>query len=288
MTAVREIEELEISLLLEAIYQRFGNDFRNHQTHTLREKLHCFMSAHSIVSISMLQGKILHDANFIELLLCALNTRPVALFNHPEQMLKLRRAIVPWLRSCPAPKIWIADCIAAEDVYGLAIVLMEENLYYKTRIYVTGANASLLANAQQSRFPAKLLKQYEQNYLLAGGANALLNYCEKIAGSFLFIPALQQNITWAEYNLETDASFNEFEVIVCCSGLSDLNWRSRHRALQIFYESQPNFGMLNIAGENPLEITSLVSRYKAISKKYGLYQRMVDDPDPLHERTSGY
>jgi len=275
MSIAKDIEELEISLLLEAIFQRFGNDFRNHQKHGIRRKLHGFMKVHSIASVSILQSKVLHDATFIDPLLCALDARPVGLFEYPEQMMKMRKVFVPWLRSCPAPKIWIAECTAAEDVYGLAILLMEENLYHKTRIYVTGPNASLLAEAHQSKFPTKLLKQYERNYLLAGGAGALLNYCEKIDHSFVFNSELQCNITWAQYNLVTDASFNEFEVIVCCNGLTDFTWRSRHRALQIFYESQPNFGMLTITGSAPFDITSLVSRYKALSARYGLYQRVA-------------
>ena len=275
MNILNDVEELEVSLLLEAIFQRFGMDFRNHQKPGIRRKLHGFMKAHSIASVSMLQSKVLHDATFIDPLLCALDARPVGLFDYPEQMMKMRKVLVPWLRSCPAPKVWIAECTAAEDVYGLAILLMEENLYHKTRIYVTGPNASLLAEAHQSKFSTKRLKQYEQNYLLAGGSEALLNYCEKIDGSFVFSSELQRNITWAQYNLGTDASFNEFEVIVCCNGLTDFTWRSRHRALQIFYDSQPNFGMLTISGEAPLEVASLVSRYKALSTKYGLYQRGI-------------
>lgn len=276
MSIDNDVEELEITLLLEAIFQRFGNDFRSHQKHSVLRKLHGFMAAHSIASVSVLQDKVLHDATFIDPLLCTLDARPVGLFDYPEQMMKMRRVFVPWLRSCPAPKIWIAECTAAEDIYGLVILLMEENLYHKTRIYVTGPNANLLAEAHQSKFSTMLLKKYEKNYLLAGGTRALLNYCEKIDDSFVFNPELQGNITWAQYNLGTDASFNEFEIIVCCSGLVDFTWRSRHRALQIFYESQPNFGMLAITGETPLEITSLISRYKALSTQYGLYQRMAD------------
>jgi chemotaxis protein methyltransferase CheR len=274
MSITRSVEDLEITLLLEAIFQRFGSDFRHYQKSSIRQKLGDFMESHSIATISALQDRVLHGAIEVEPLLCALDARSACLFDYPEQMLKMRSICVPWLRSCPAPKIWVAECTAAEDIFGLAILLMEEDLYHKTQIYVTGPNASLLAEAREGKFSAKLFSKYEKNYFLAGGSGALADYCEKIDNLWIFNPELQDNITWAQYNLGTDASFNEFEVIVCCGGLANFTSRLRHRALHIFYSSQPTFGLLTIAGENTFESTSFVPHYKILSSKYGLYQRV--------------
>ncbi len=273
MGFAKALETLEVNLLLEAIFQRFGNDFRHHNKDIIRHKLRGFMDSHSIATLSALQDKVLHDNSFIEPLLCALDARTSGLFAQPEQLLKMRKLLVPWLRSYPAPKVWIAECVAAEDVFGLAILLLEENLHHKTDLYVTGPNASLLAEAQQGKFSAELFAHYEKNYHQAGGTTSLANYCTEIDDAFVFNSELGRNISWMQYNLGTDASFNEFEAIVCCGGLSDFTLYLRHRALKVFYESQPVFGMLMVAGEYPLEIMSLISRYKVISEKYGIYQR---------------
>lgn len=275
MSAAKVVEDLEITLLLEAIYQRFGDDFRSHQKETIRHKLHSFMHAHALATVSALQDRVLHDAHYLEPLLRALDARAVGLFDQPEHMLKLRKTLVPWLRSCPAPKIWIAECAAAEDVYAIAIMLMEENLYHKTGIYVTSSNASLLAESQEGKFSAALLSEYEKNYLLAGGVGSLSNYYEKVDDVVILNAELESNITWAQYNLGTDASFNEFELIICRGGLADFTSRLRRRALQIFYDSLPTFGILSIVGADAVEIAPFVSRYKAISPKYGLYQRSI-------------
>lgn len=274
MSFTTDVEALEIDLLLEAIFQRFGNDFRNRQKHIIHRKLRSFMDAHSIARVSVLQNRVLHDPSFIDPLLCALEARSVGLFDSPEQMLKMRKVFLPWLRSCAAPKIWIAECTAAEDVYGLVTLLMEDDLYQKTHVYVTGSNISLLGSARESKFSASLFKKYERNYRLAGGRGTLLNYCEKVGDAFVFHADLQSNITWAHFNIGTDASFNEFEIIVCSSGFNDFTLRSQHRALQVFYDSQPNFGLLTVVGPNSLEISPLFSHYKALSIKYGLYQRV--------------
>lgn len=273
MNIASGIEDLEVGLLLEAIFQRFGNDFRHHNKHHIRSRLHAFMATHSIHTLSALQEKVLHDPNIIGPLLYALDDRTTYLFDYPEQTLKLRKTLVPWLRSCPAPKIWIAECVSAEEVFGLVILLMEENLYHKTQLYVTGPNASLLAEAKLGKFAADRFALYEASYVQAGGIRQLSEYCTRIDDNVVFNPELHEHITWAEYNLGTDASSNEFEAIICCGGLAGFTLYLRQRAIKIFYESQPVFGVLAILGENPLDIAPFVSRYKIISEKYGIYQR---------------
>jgi chemotaxis protein methyltransferase CheR len=273
MAAASAVEALETSLLLEAIFQRFGNDFRHHNREQVLQTLRSFMQTHSVATLSALQEKILHDAAFIEPVLCALDTRSLGLFDYPEQIMKMRKVLVPWLRSCPAPKIWITECVSAEDVYAWVILLVEENLYQKTQVYVTGRNGSLLADARQGKFPTNRFAQYERNYARAGGAHRLAEYCFQVGDYFIFNPGFGRNITWAQYDLGTDASFNEFEAIICCGGLSNFTLHLRHRAVKIFYESQPVFGLLTMTGETPVDISPFNSRYNIISEKYGLYQR---------------
>lgn len=268
------LEELETTLLLEAIFQRFGDDFRHHLKKNMATKLHRFMQAHGIATISALQNRVLHDSSYIDALLCALDAQTTSLLDHPQHLLELRTAIVPWLRSCPAPKIWIAECTCAEDVFALAMLLQEEGLSGKTRIFATSANATLLNAAREGRFALAKLSEYEKNYRLAGGTQSLENYCAQVDGSAVFQPQLSRKITWAQYNLTTDASFNEFELIICRGGLGDYTSPLRKRALQVFYASLPVFGFLSLLGADYGDTRELAAHYKTISAKQGLYQRI--------------
>lgn len=273
MDISKALEDLEITLLLEAIYQRFGDDFRGHQKEIIRGKLHAFMLAHNIATVSALQNRVLHEPSYIEALVCALDARSTGLFEHADNVLELRKILAPWLRSCPAPKVWITDCSSAEDVYAVAILLMEEGVYYKTQIYATGANSTLLNDARQATFSLDNIVQYEENYHRAGGKRSLKNYYDEVQGEAVFRAELSRNITWAQYNLCTDSSFNEFELIVCCGNLNDYATRLRHRALQLFYDSLPAFGILSIADAQYSDLIPFASLYKALSTKYGLYQK---------------
>lgn len=274
MSISKTLEDLEITLLLEAVFQRFGDDFRGYQKEIIRRKLRAFMLAHDIPTVSAVQDFILHDPTYIDALLCALDAHPAGLFDHPKHMRELRKILIPWLRSCPAPKIWIAECSAAEDVYAIAIMLMEEGVYHKTQIFATGANATLLSEAREAKFPLEKLAQYDENYLRAGGTESLANYYKQVDDVIVFRAELNRNITWAQYNLGTDASFNEFELIVCCGSLNDYASRLRRRALQVFYDSLPAFGILSIADADYTDLMALISHYSTLSSKQGLYRKI--------------
>jgi len=275
MDTSTKLEDLEITLLLEAIFQRFGDDFRNHQKDLIQRKVRGFMLAHNIATISELQNKILHDCTYIEALLRTLDGRLVGLFDNPEYILELRKVLIPWLRSCPAPNIWIAECTAAEDVYTMAILLMEEGLFHKTRIFATSTNAILLNEARYGKFLLKNIAQYEENYLRAGGTASLANYYHQLdETTAAFHQELASIVTWAQYNLGTDSSFNEFELIICRGGLSEYTSRLRRRALQLFCDSLPTFGILSIFGTEYNEVVSFLSQYKTISPRYGLYRKI--------------
>ena len=139
---------------------------------------------------------------------------------------------------------------------------------------MTGANAALLNEARNGRFSLEHLAQYEENYILTGGSKSLAHYYDVVGGAAVFHPELGSNITWAQYNLATDASFNEFEFILCRSGLNDYASRLRRRAFQLFFDSLPTFGILSIIGADYLEVAPFVSLYKVISPKLGLYRRI--------------
>jgi chemotaxis protein methyltransferase CheR len=273
METSQNLENLEIKLLLEAIYQRFGDDFRNYQRDLIRDKLRGFMDAHAIASVSALQDRILHEAGYFDALLRVLDARPAELFDHPRQMLALRKILVPWLRSCPAPQVWISGCTLAEDVYAIPILLMEENLYHRTRIFVTGANASLLDEAVQGRVAPERLAQYQDNYLRAGGKGSLAQYYKKNKGMAVLRAELRTNITWAQYNVGTDASFNEFELVVCRGGLKDYASALRQRVLQLFYDSMPRFGLLSLVDADYSALMPFIANYQAVSPKLGFYRK---------------
>lgn len=217
----------------------------------------------------------MHDESASDALLRALGGRPSGLFDEPEHFLALRETLGPWMRSCPSPKVWIAECASAEEVCALAILLIEEQVYSKTRIFATVANEAVLKEASRGSFPIDRLSEYEENYRRSGGSRALADYCIEDNGRMFFAPDVLCNITWAQYNLATDASFNEFELIVCRNTLADFGPALRRRALQLFHESLSLFGMLSVDEQSGLDDPPFSAHFKAVCAQSGLYRRIA-------------
>ena len=270
-----QVEALEIDLLLEGVFRRFGHDFRGYRRAPLRSKLHLLMQQQGVSTVSALQDRVMHDDAAAGALLRALGTRPTALFDQPEHFLALRAAVGPWLRSCPAPKIWIADCVSAEQACSVAILLAEEEVYERATVFATFACDSLLDEARRSGISPVRMQEYEENYRRGGGKAALSDYIVANGGQMAFRPELMRNITWAQYNLTPDASFNEFELILCRRTLSDFDALLRRRTLQLFHDSLSRFGIVSVDGAEEMEAAPFETRYKPLCAEQGLYRRMM-------------
>ncbi|RJF94990.1 CheR family methyltransferase [Noviherbaspirillum saxi] len=268
------VEDLEIDLLLEGVYRYFGHDFRGYQRESVKRRLHGLMQETGAATVSALQERVLHDPDAGAGLLRALSPRPTALFDDPAYYRSLRDVMVPWLRSCPSPKIWVAECVSAEEVCALDILLVEEGLHGRTQIFATAENPALLDEASSGRFAVERLPEYAENYRESGGRASLSDYCGRQQGRSIFSEELRSNITWAQYSLATDASFNEFQLIVCRHALPDFGAYLQRRTLQLFYESMPVFGILSVDRSDGLMAAPFVSRYKPLSMESGLYRRV--------------
>jgi chemotaxis protein methyltransferase CheR len=171
--------------------------------------------------------------------------------------------------------VWLAECSSVEAACTLAILLAEERVYDRTRIFATAANETVLHEAREGGFAPELFSGYEENYRRGGGRRSLADYCFEERGRMFFMPELLRNITWAQYNLATDASFNEFELIVCRRALADFGPALRRRVLQLFRDSLPLFGMLSIDETSELDAAPFDAHFKAMCAENGLYRRVT-------------
>lgn len=272
--ALNELEELETQLLLEGVYRYSGHDFRGFQRPALRRRLSSLMQAQGLQTLSSLQDRVLHDPAMLDALLRALAPQPAGLFEDTAYHLHLRTLIATWLRSCPSPRIWVAECVAPEEVCALAILLEEEGLHERTQIFATAANAALLQEAREGSFSPRYFETYDGNYRRSGGRTSLERYCTREGDRIVFSEQLRGNIVWAQHSLTSDASFNEFELIACRNVIADFGSVLRHRVLQLFYESMPLLGILSIDRTEGLGVAPFVSRYKPLSAENGLFQRV--------------
>ncbi|WP_189012578.1 CheR family methyltransferase [Paenibacillus marchantiophytorum] len=241
-----ELQQIEINLLLEGIYQMYGFDFRHYVRSSLRRRILNRMRAEKLPTISAVLEKVLHEPGFVELLLNDMSIRVTEMFRDPSFFRAFREHVVPELRKLPEIRIWHAGCATGEEVYSMAILMQEEGLAEKTRIYATDMNDRAIEAAQKGAFPLKQMQLFTKNYLDAGGEMAFSEYYTTDHQYAYFRPLMKDNLVFAQHNLVTDGSFNEFHVILCRNVMIYFDNKLQQQVHSLFHESLTSGGYLGL------------------------------------------
>jgi chemotaxis protein methyltransferase CheR len=269
-----DLERVEIDLLLEGIYRRYGFDFREYAPASLRRRLWRRVHAERLNSISGLQEKVLHDRACMERLLLDLSINVTSMFRDPSFYLAFRGHVAPLLRTYPFTRIWVAGCSTGEEVYSLAILLAEEELYARTRIYATDINEAVVDRARAGVFPLDKMRAYTENYIRAGGKRAFSEYYVAAYEGARFSRSLVENVVFAQHNLVSDRSFNEFNVIVCRNVMIYFDRSLQNRVHSLFYESLAPFGVLALGHKESIGFSPHADAYEELDGREKLYKKV--------------
>jgi chemotaxis protein methyltransferase CheR len=271
--ALEELEVLEIELLLEAVYRRYGFDFREYAQASLKRRLWRRMHAEGVSTVTQLHDRLLHDPACMERLLLDLSINVTTMFRDPSFYLAFREHVVPALRTYPFTRVWCAGCSTGEEVYSLAILLSEEGLYDRARIYATDINEQVLETARAGVFPIDKMQQYTQNYIKAGGKRELSEYYVAAYDGARFSRSLTENIVFAQHNLVSDRAFNEFNVVVCRNVMIYFDRTLQDRVHQLFYESLATFGVLALGRKESVAFTPFADSYDVVDAAERIYRK---------------
>lgn len=270
---VPPLERLEIELLLEAVFRHYGQDFRSYAFSSLRRRLRKRLEAENLATFSALQDRVLHDPDAMARLLRDLSINVTGMFRDPSFFATLRKDVVPILKTYPFVRVWHAGCSTGEEVYALAVLLEEEGLYDRCRIYATDMNAEVLEKARRGVFPLSRMREYTSNYLHAGGTRAFSEYYSTNYDTAIFDARLRRNVLFAQHNLATDTSFSEFNLILCRNVLIYFDPGLKNRVLALFESSLAPLGILCLGRRESLRFTAAEPNYEEFDVRERIYRR---------------
>jgi len=273
-TGDTSLEDLELRLLMEGVFALSGYDFRNYILPMLRRRVwQCVRDEH-LRTISGFQEKALHDPDCLSRLVQALCINVTSLFRRPEFFEVLCRQVLPRLHTYPFIRIWHAGCATGEEVFSTAILLHEEGLYERCRIYATDINAAALAQARAGILALDGLEAAQARYLRSGGRQHFSDYYTMTETGAVFAPELRRNIVFAQHNLATDSSFNEFNLILCRNVLIYFSKTLQERVHSLFYRSLSMFGVLALGSQETLRFSPFEHAYEELDSEQKLYRRV--------------
>lgn len=267
-----DIEQIEVDLVLDAIHQRYGYEFQQYSRASMRRRILHHLTKTDYDRISDLIPDILHDPKTFESLFFDISVTVTEMFRDPWFFLALREKVLPFLKTFPFINIWQAGCATGEEVYSLAILLKEEGLYDRTRIYATDFNDEALKTAKARIYSVDRIKEYSSNYRQAGGKESLADYYRARYQSVIIDKALQKNITFANHNLATDGVFAEMHLILCRNVLIYFNRDLQDHTLTTFCNSLQYNGFLCLGSKETLQFSTVEKNFVDFSPREKIYQ----------------
>jgi chemotaxis protein methyltransferase CheR len=267
-------EAVELRLLLQAVFDKYGIDFREYAYSSLKRRVMRRVVNEGAGTISCLREKVLFDSAAMDRLQTELTIHVTAMFRDPDFFLAFREHAVPVLKTYPYLRFWIAGCSTGEEVYSLAILLRESGLDSRCRIYATDVSDNVLNQAKAGIFPLAAMQTYTRNYQHAGGERAFAEYYTADSNSAIFRPFLRENVVFAAHNLVGDASFNEFHAIFCRNVMIYFNRTLQDRVHKLFCDSLLTYGYLGLGRSETMRFTAQEHSYESVAIRERLYRKI--------------
>ena len=271
-------DELEIDLFLEAIFRKYGYDFRSYSRASLKRRIHNQIESFKLNNICELTHLVIHDEAMFTKIFDHMTVNVTEMFRDPYFYKSFRDDIAPQLKSYPSFKIWHAGCSTGQEIYSMCILLKELGLYDKAQIYATDIDHQVLEKAKKGIFPINTASLYSRNYRDSGGFYSLSDYYTARYDSIIMDSSLKKNIIFADHDLATDQVFNEVQVIICRNVLIYFNHSLQDRVFKLFSNSLDYGGFLCLGSKESLRFSECYSLYETLNSKYKIYQK-----SSLHE-----
>ena len=271
--APRRDFDIELGLLLEAVYLKYQHDFRHYAYASLRRRIRQAMDRFEAKTVSQLQDRVLHDPKVFAGMLQYFTVQVSEMFRDPPYFRALREKVVPLLATYPYVKVWVAGCSTGEEAWSLAILLEEEGLLARTLIYATDINPEALAVAEKGVYPLDRIALYSTNYLAAGGSGSLADYYTAAYRNAVFDKRLKSQIVFSDHSLATDTVFSEVELVSCRNVLIYFDRELQARAIGLFRDALAPRGFLGIGSKETLRFTPHAAAFEEFAAAERVYRK---------------
>ncbi len=266
-------ENIELSLLLEALFRKYHYDFRGYSMASIKRRMVQARHHFGCSSFSQLQDKLLHDETLLPRMLSFLTVQVSELFRDPDYFRSLRENVIPVLRTYPSLRVWVAGCSNGEEVYSLAILFREEGLESRTLFYATDINPDALKKAEAGVYELDRMQLFTENHRKSGGKTSLSDYYTAAYGAASFDKTLRQRVVFSDHSLVSDEVFAEMHLISCRNVLIYFDRPLQDRAIGLFDESLVHKGFLGLGSKENIRFSSHADSFLEFDRNERIYQK---------------
>lgn len=275
MTAARspQVEDVEIRLLLEGVQQVYGYDFRDYADASIKRRLTQWLVESPFDTFSAAQARLLRDPELFLSLLQGITVNVTEMFRDPAFFKTIREQVIPFLKTYPFVKIWHAGCASGEEAYSMAILLNEEGMAGRFRMYATDIDEAVLQKAAEGVMSMAEMQKFTRNYQKSGGLASFADYYTARYDRAILSASLKKDIVFAPHNLATDAEFGEMNMVLCRNVMIYFKPALKERCLSLFDNSLLPGGFLCLGLKESLERKKIGERYEELVRFMRIYRK---------------
>lgn len=270
----RTISDEEIEILLNDVLEKYGYDFTEYTHASLKRRINRLYSLDKFPSFAEFRYQLKSDESYFSRFVEEITVTVTEMFRDPSFYKVLREHVLPVLGTYPLIRIWHAGCSTGEEVYSMAILLKEANLYNKSLLYATDINPEVLEKARWGIFSLSQMQQYSENYILSGGKEDFSKYYTAGYDVARFDPELSRKMIFSIHNLVSDRSFNEFQLILCRNVMIYFDKELQVKVFNLFDQSLETLGYLALGDKETLRFSSIATKFKAIDDKEKIWRKV--------------
>ena len=271
MIIMEENEKIEIDLIIEAIFKKYGYDFRGYAKASIRRRITNVLIKEGFATYSDMLHSLLYDEAFFNVLLKEMTVNVTEMFRDPKVYRTIRTTVLQRLKHRNPLKVWNAGCSTGEEAYSMAIILLEEYMFPKFQIYATDIDERVLKDAKRGIFDLKKMRDFTGNFQLGGGVESFSDYFTSRYDHAKISDQLKAQIVFFNHNLVTDSIFNEIDLILCRNVLIYFGAELQERVFKLFWESLSPGGILCLGSKESLMFSAYAEKFEVLDAKHKIY-----------------
>jgi chemotaxis protein methyltransferase CheR len=267
------VDQRLVDDLLQELYRQCGVDYRNYSRTFLSRRISAFVKKQNFNSVEEMVERVLEHDEDLEQFIGSLSLPTTRMFRDPQVFRYLRESVIPMLSGTHLTKIWSAGCSTGEEAYSLAIILHEELLGRKILTFATDLNEKSLYKAKKGIYQVRRMRTYTLGYMASGGTRDFSNYYTADDENAIFNEDIRKNIVFAQHNLVTDSTFNEFDLILCRNVLIYFNRELQERVVELLSKSLRPGGVLILGDKESLRSMSSQNDFVELDRMFRVFKK---------------
>ena len=266
--------DIELQLLLDAIYLKYHYDFRGYALASLKRRLRAAMARFGCTTLSQLQDRVLHEPGDLSER-CSTSSpcrsaRCSAIRRTSARSARrscpccapIRRSRSGWPAAAPARRCtrWRSCCA-------------RKGCSTRTLIYATDINPQHLQKAEAGVYDVDRIAGFTENHRRSGARSSLSDYYTAAYGRAVFDKSLKRNIVFSDHSLATDSVFAEVQLVSCRNVLIYFDRALQDRALGLFRDALCRKGFLGLGAKESLRFSAQRDAFVEVVRDDRIFQK---------------